>query len=176
MKVLSDLLPILVFFLLYKIAGIYAATAAAIIAAVGQWLFYKIVYHRVEPMVTVTAILILVLGGATLLFHNDAFIKWKPTAIDWAFAGAFLGSHFSAKTLMQRMLETQIQLAAKIWQQLNFSWCLFFLLMGGANLYVAFHYSTDTWVNFKVFGSLGLTVAFVIAQSVYINRHVSHSS
>jgi intracellular septation protein len=175
MKALTDLLPILLFFILYKIAGIYAATWGAIVAATGQFLYYKIRYKRVEPMVTITMILIIILGGATLLFHNELFIKWKPTAIDWAFALAFLGSQWTAKPLMQRMLEKTIQLPKSTWGTLNIGWAIFFSVMGAVNIYVAYHYNTDTWVNFKVFGTLGLTIAFVVLQSIYISRHIEHS-
>lgn len=172
MKVLTDLLPILLFFIVYKIAGIYAATWAAMAAAVGQFAFYKLVYKRVEAMSVITMVLILVLGGATLLLHNQLFIKWKPTAIDWAFALAFIGSRWTKKTLMQRMLENNIQLPINVWQRLNSAWAGFFAVMGAANLYVVYHYSTDVWVNFKLFGMLGLTVCFVIVQSFYIAKHI----
>lgn len=172
MKMLTDFLPVLLFFILYKIAGLYAATWAAIIAAVGQFLFYKIVYKRVEPMVCITMVLIIILGGSTLIFHNELFIKWKPTAIDWAFSLAFFGSLLSHKPLTQRMLEHTLRLPTRIWRTLSIGWAGFFLMMGGVNIYVAYHYSTDTWVNFKVFGMLGITVVFVLLQSVYIARHI----
>ena len=172
MKVLTDLFPILLFFIVYKLAGIYAATWAAIAAAIGQFVFYKIVYKRVEPMVVITMVMIIILGAATLLLHNEMFIKWKPTAIDWAFAIAFLASQWTKKTLMQRMLENNIQLPAEIWQKLNIAWAVFFLSMGGLNIYVAYHYNTDIWVNFKLFGMLGFTFVFVILQSLYIAKHV----
>lgn len=172
MKVLTDLFPILLFFIVYKLAGIYAATWAAIITAIGQCLFYKIVYKRVEPMIVITMVLITALGATTLLLHNDLFIKWKPTAIDWAFTCAFLGSHLTAKPLMQRMLESTIQLPSKIWCHLNIAWAVFFFCMGAANIYVLYHFSTDIWVNFKLFGTLGLTVLFVIIQSVFIAKYL----
>ncbi len=174
MKVLTDLFPILLFFIIYKLFGIYAATWAAIAAAIGQFLFYKIVYKRVEPMVVITMALIIILGGATLLLHNELFIKWKPTAIDWAFSLAFFISQFTAKPLMQRMLENTIQLPSRIWRNLTIAWGLFFLSLGLANIYVLYHYNTDTWVNFKLFGTLGLTIAFVILQSIFIAKHVEH--
>jgi intracellular septation protein len=176
MKVLIDFLPILLFFILYKVAGIYAATWAAIATSIGQCLVYKLVYKRVEPMALITMILIIILGGATLCFHNEWFIKWKPTAIDWAFALAFLASHLSQKPLMQRMLESNMSLPAKIWSTINISWAIFFIVMGLANIYGAYHYDTDTWVNFKLFGMLGCTLVFVIAQSCYISRHMDVKS
>ena len=132
MKVLTDLFPILLFFIIYKFFGIYAATWAAIAAAIGQCLFYKLVYNRVEPMVVITMILIIVLGGATLLLHNELFIKWKPTAIDWAFSLAFFISHFTAKPLMQRMLENTIQLPNPIWRHLTSAWGWFFFMPGSS--------------------------------------------
>src|SRR5690606_15227979 len=109
----------------------------------------------------------------TLLLHDAMFIKWKPTVIYWAFAIVFFGSQFiGEKTLIQRMMENNISLQKPIWSRLNVSWGLFFAILGILNLYVIYHFDTNTWVNFKVFGGLGLTFVFVILQAVYLGRHI----
>ena len=173
MKFLFDLLPVLLFFIAYKLDGIYVATAVLIVASLAQvaWLWFR--YRRVEKMPLITALLVLVLGGATLLLHDETFVKWKPTVVNWLFALAFLGSQLiGGKTLIERMMSSAIDLPAEIWSRLNTLWVAFFALMGVANLYVAFNFATDTWVDFKLFGMLGLTVVFVVLQSFYLARHL----
>jgi len=173
MKLLFDFLPILLFFIAYKISGIYVATAVAIIVSCVQVGFCWYKFRRLEYLHLITLLLIIVLGGATLFLHNDLFIKWKPTIINWLFALAFIGSQFIGhKPIIQRMLDGNVSLTPKIWQRLNLSWTLFFLAMGIVNLYVVYHYDTDTWVNFKLFGMLGLTVLFVLVQALYLARHI----
>jgi len=197
MKFFLDLFPIILFFVTFKFYGevipaeqslcalgycipggtpgaIYAATLVAIIASFAQVAYVWFKQRRVETMHLVTLALIVVLGGATLFFQNEAFIKWKPTVVNWAFGVAFLGSQFIGKRpLVQRMMESNIQLNdAAIWQKLNLMWVLFFIVLGLANLYVAFNFSTETWVNFKLFGLLGLTLVFVVAQAFYLTRHI----
>lgn len=172
MKFLFEFFPILLFFLAYKLGDIYLATSTAIIASLVQvgWSRYSKGHFEKMPLVTLGTITLL--GGATLLLRDEMFIKWKPTAIYWVFAVAFLISHFvGKKPLLQRTLEHTINLPSKIWTQLNLSWIAFFTLLGGANLYVVYHFDTDTWVNFKLFGTLGLTLLFVIAQGIYMARH-----
>jgi intracellular septation protein len=174
MKILVDFLPILLFFVVYKLVNIYWATAAAMAAALVQVLFHWFKYHRLDRMQVITLVLITLLGGMTLLLHNEIFIKWKPTAINWAFALIFLGSHFiGKKPLIQRMLDQNIQLPATIWTRLNIGWTIFFLLMGIVNLFVAYYFDTDIWVDFKLFGMLGLTLLFVILQSLYLAKHAT---
>ncbi len=197
MKFFLDLFPIILFFVTFKFYGevipaeqslcalgycipggtpgaIYAATLVAIIASFAQVAYVWFKQRRVETMHLVTLALIVVLGGATLFFQNEAFIKWKPTVVNWAFGVAFLGSQFIGKRpLVQRMMESNIQLNdAAIWQKLNLMWVLFFIVLGLANLYVAFNFSTEIWVNFKLFGLLGLTLIFVVAQAFYLTRHI----
>jgi len=197
MKFFLDLFPIILFFVTFKFYGnvvpaeqslcalghcipggtpgaIYAATLVAIIASFAQVAYVWFKQHRVETMHLVTLALIVVLGGATLFFQNEAFIKWKPTVVNWAFGIAFLSSQFIGKRpLVQRMMESNIQLNdAAIWQKLNLMWVLFFMVLGLANLYVAFNFSTEIWVNFKLFGLLGLTLVFVVAQAFYLTRHI----
>jgi intracellular septation protein len=121
----------------------------------------------------VTLGMILVLGGTTLLLHNPIFIKWKPTLVNWLFAIVFLGSHWvGEKPIIERMLSTQIELPSSVWVRLNFSWVSFFILSGGANLYVAYHVSEAAWVNFKLFGMLGLTIVFIFLQTLYLSRYI----
>ncbi len=174
MKLLYDFFPILLFFISYKFFDIYVATGVAIVASFVQVGWFWVQHRRVENMHLITLALIAVLGGATLLLHDDTFIKWKPTVVNWAFGLAFLGSQFiGKKPIVQRMMETNIKLTTDhIWTRLNLTWALFFIILGFVNLYVAFNFDTDTWVNFKLFGMLGITFLFVIAQSVYLMRYM----
>ncbi|MGH8509177.1 MAG: septation protein A [Gammaproteobacteria bacterium] len=177
MKLLFDLFPVIVFFTVFKLAddphrGVLTATAAAIAATLIQVLFVWIKHRRVEPMLLVTLLLIVILGGATLLLQDERFIKWKPTAVNWLFAMAFLGSEFiGSKNLTQRMMGGHMNLPEVIWTRVNLSWVIFFLVLGTANLYVAFNFTTEVWVNFKLFGMLGLTLVFVLLQALYLTRH-----
>ncbi len=175
MKFLYDYFPIICFFVAYKFYGIYAATTVTIIAAFLQVGVYWLKYRRFEKMHLITLVLIVSMGGATLISHNDIFIKWKPSIIYWAFALALLGSQIigSRTPLIKRLLAEQVQLPIKTWKNINLSWGVFFALMGTANLYVVYHYDTDTWVNFKLFGTLGLTLVFCVAQAFYVARHVT---
>lgn len=173
MKLLFDLFPVLLFFAAYKLSGIYIATVVAIAASCTQvgWFWWR--HRRIETMHLVTLVLIAVLGGATLWLQSEIFIKWKPSVVNWAFALAFFISQFiGQKTLAERMMGAAIRLPAPIWLRLNLAWGGFFLALGFANLYVVYHYDTDTWVNFKLFGMMGLTLAFVIAQAFYLARYI----
>ncbi len=173
MKFLFDFLPIVLFFAAYKLYDIYVATAVAIVASILQvgWVWCR--HGKVENMYWITLGVIVVFGGLTLLLHDETFIKWKPTLVNWLFAAAFLGSQFIGKqSLLKRMMAANISLPEPIWLRLNMSWVSFFVTMGAANLYVAFNYDTDTWVNFKLFGMMGLTVVFIIAQAFYLSRHI----
>lgn len=120
----------------------------------------------------VTLVLITVLGTATLLLHNELFIKWKPTAINWIFAAIFLGSHLTKQTIMQRLMSNNISLPTNVWMRLNLSWVIFFFITGLVNIYVVYHFDTNTWVNFKLFGVLGMTVAFVVLQAIYLSKYI----
>ncbi|MEM9242702.1 MAG: septation protein A [Pseudomonadota bacterium] len=176
MQMFFEFLPIIVFFIVYKISGIYAATAAAIIVSVLQTGIYWLKNKKLDRLQLGMLVLIVVLGGATLLLHKPIFIKWKPTVINWLFALVFLGSQFVGKRpLIATMLGGKISLPDKVWRQLNYSWSLFFILMGAANIIVAYHFSTNTWVNFKLFGVLGLTVLFVLIQAFYLAKHIDDS-
>lgn len=173
MKFLIDFLPILLFFIAYKIYGIYVATVVAIAASVAQVGWSWLRHRRVEGMPLVTMALIVVLGGATLWLQDEMFIKWKPTVVNWLFALVFFVSQFfGERTLVQRMMGKAITLPQAIWWRLNLAWSAFFFALGVANLYVVYNFDTDTWVNFKLFGLMGLTIAFVIVQAVYLSRHM----
>jgi len=188
MKLFFDFLPIVLFFVAYKfgggeysfngemvqVDGIYAATAVMIVATLFQVSFTWLRHRTVERAHLITLVLVIVLGGLTLWLQNPDFIKWKPTAVNWLFALVFIGAYlFTDKSLLERMMAQHIQLPNKVWSRLNMAWILFFVGSGLANLYVAFNYDEATWVNFKLFGMLGLTIVFIIAQSVYLARHAT---
>ncbi|MCC8999739.1 MAG: septation protein A [Candidatus Contendobacter sp.] len=173
MKLLFDFLPILLFFIAYKLADIYVATGVLIGVTLTQvgWIWLR--QRRVEKIPLFTAGLVLILGGATLILHDPIFVKWKPTVVNGLFAVAFLGSCFiGRKPLLERMMGEQLELPAPIWVKLTLAWAAFFFTMGLANLYVAFNFDENTWVNFKLFGMLGLTLVFVLAQAAYMSRHI----
>lgn len=186
MKLFFDFLPIVLFFVAYKLGGgiysfngetyqvegIYAATAVMIAATLFQVSYTWLRHRRIERAHIVTLILVVVLGSLTLWLQNPDFIKWKPTAVNWLFALIFTGAYlFTDKSLLERMMAEHIQLPVKVWARLNLAWIVFFIGSGVANLYVAFNFDEATWVNFKLFGMLGLTLVFVIAQSIYLARH-----
>lgn len=173
MKLLFDFFPILLFFIGYKFYGIYVATMIAMAASLLQVLFFWLKHRKIEITHSITLVLILVLGAATLFSQNAIFIKWKPTAIYWIFAVLFLGSQvIGKKPFFQRLMDDKIALPTSVWQRLNFSWAVFFGCMGGINLYVAYHCKTDTWVNFKMFGTLGSTLVFGILQAIYMAKYL----
>lgn len=173
MKFLFDYLPIICFFIAYKIWGIYVATAVAIGVSILQVAFYWLKHRKFEKLHVITMAFIVVLGSATLIFHKAIFIQWKPTIVYWVFSVVLLFSQFiSKRTLMHRMFNDKIELPLKVWGRLNLSWAIFFLVLGFVNLYVVYNYSTDAWVNFKLFGTLGLMLVFVIAQAIYMSRYM----
>lgn len=177
MKLLFDFFPILLFFIFYKFYGIYYATAIAMISSVVQVVFYRIKYQHYERLHLISLGLILVLGGATLFFHNPWFIKWKPTGIYWLSSLVFLVStYFGKKPIIQKIMENNINLPKKIWKRLNIAWAIYFLLMGTLNLYIAYSYSTDFWVNFKLFGGVGFMLFFVLLQAIYLTKHSIEAS
>jgi intracellular septation protein len=173
MKFLFDLLPVIVFFVAFKLADIYVATATAIAATFLQVGWLKLRRRRVEPMLWASLGLIVVFGGATLALRDETFIKWKPTILYWLFGAVLAGSElFFRRNLIRTMLGAQVQLPDSVWRKLNWSWVGFFAFMGAANLYVAFRFATDLWVNFKLFGGMGLMLLFVIGQAVFLARYV----
>ena len=171
MQLFYDFLPIFFFFIAYKFSGIYVATGVAMAISAFQMLFVWFKHHKLPKMQLTTFILILIFGGATLIFHRAIFIQWKPTVIYWLFALLFLGSHFvGSKPLMCYFAQNKVDLPAHAWKKLNFSWGLFFLIIGILNLFVVYHYSVNTWVNFKLFGIVGLTGLFMLTQAIYLSR------
>jgi len=173
LKLLFDFFPIILFFIVFKLAGIYAATAVTIAATFAQigWVWFR--HRKVEPMLWMSLGVVVVFGGATLLFHNDTFIKWKPTVLYWLFAAILSGAQLlQGKNLMRALMGKQMQLPDAIWTKVNWSWVAFFALMGVLNIAIAYNFSTDLWVDFKLFGSLILTLVFVVGQSLLLSRHM----
>ncbi|HMV17440.1 MAG TPA: septation protein A [Zoogloea sp.] len=173
MKLLFDLFPILLFFIAYKFAGIYTATGVAIAATVGQIVWVWFHHRKVDTMLWVSLVLVSVFGGATLIFQNPTFIKWKPTVLYWLFAVVLVGAPLILKrNLIRAMLEAQMHLPDPLWGRLNLAWAGFFAAMGGLNLFVAYSFSEDAWVNFKLFGGMGLMLVFVLAQGMILSRYI----
>lgn len=173
MKFLFDLFPIVLFFVAYKLFDIYTATSVAIAATLLQigWLKWK--KRTVDAMMWVTLAIITVFGGATLALHDETFIKWKPTVLYWLFAVVMIGAEvLFRRNLIRTMLKVQVQMPDSAWTRLNWSWVGFFAFMGAANLYVAYHFSTDAWVNFKLFGGMGLMLIFVVIQGLFLVRYI----
>ncbi|MCH7343902.1 septation protein A [Pelomonas sp. CA6] len=201
MKLLLDFLPLVLFFATFKLtegqpdaaaafatehlgflvsggvvgkteAPVLLATLVVMAATLIQALITKLRGKKIDLMLWISLALVVVLGGATIWFHNATFIKWKPTLLYWAGALAFLLSELLfGKNLLKAMLK-DLPLPEGVWKRLNWAWVLFFALLGVANLYVAYHYSDGAWANFKVFGVTGLIVLFTLAQGLYLSRHV----
>lgn len=176
MKFLIDFFPILLFFAAFKVWGVFVATGVAIAATIAQIAYLRFKVGKVEPMQWISLGVIVVFGGATLLFHDEAFIKWKPTVLYWVMAVVLLGGQwFFNKNLMQKLMSSQVQLPQPVWNTVNYSWAIFFTVMGFINIWVAYNYDLDTWVTFKMFGGLGLMLVFVIGQAMYLSRHIQQS-
>jgi intracellular septation protein len=173
MKFLFDLFPVILFFVAFKVAGIYAATSVAIAATFLQVGWLKLRGKKVEPMLWASLVIVGVFGGATLVLQDETFIKWKPTVLYWLFGIVLaVAALVFRRNLIRSMLSQQMQLPDAVWARLNLSWVGFFLFMGAANLYVAYNYSTDLWVNFKLFGGMGLMIVFVLLQAFFLARYV----
>ena len=173
MKFLFDLFPVILFFLAFKLYDIFVATAVAIVAAIVQigWLWFR--RRQVDKMMWINLAIIVIFGGATLISQDETFIKWKPTVLYWLIATVLLVSNLIfRKNLIQTMLEKQIFVPLFVWNRLNLSWIGFFLAMGCINLYVAFSFSVDTWVTFKLFGATGLMLVFIIVQMMMIGKYL----
>jgi intracellular septation protein len=173
MKFLFDLFPVILFFVAFKFSGIYVATGVAIAATFAQigWVWLR--HGKVDNMLWVSLGVIVVFGGATLLLHNETFIKWKPTVLYWLFSGTLaVSALLFRKNLIRSMMEKQVALPDLVWNRLLASWIAFFAVMGALNLYVAFNYSTDVWVNFKLFGGLGLMLVFIVLQALMMGKYV----
>ena len=173
MKLLLDFFPIVLFFVAYKVWGIYVATAVAIVATVAQIAWFRYAQGKVEPMQWLSLGIIVVFGGATILAQDETFIKWKPTVLYWLMGGTLAaGQLFFRKNLLRSLMGTQLELPDAAWRAMNWSWIAFFAVMGVLNLWVAFHFDTDTWVSFKLFGGLGLMALFVVGQALFLSRYV----
>ena len=199
MKFLYDFFPVLLFFIVYKFYSvippdlihavnalplmsltpgraadaIYMATAVAVVASFMQVSLYWLKARRFEKSHLISLAVLCVFGGATLALRDPLFIKWKPTILNWLFAAAFFSSQFLGnKTLVERMMSHAIAVPELIWRRVNLGWVCYFIVAGLANLYVAFNFSEATWVDFKLFGLMGLTLAFVFAQALYLSRYM----
>lgn len=173
MKLLIDFFPIILFFAAFKLWGIYVATAVAIVATIGQILWLRHSHGKVEPMQWVSLGVIVLFGGATIALQNETFIKWKPTVLYWLMGGTLAaGQLFFRKNLLKTLMGSQLELPEPAWRVTNWSWIAFFAVMGVLNLWVAYSFDTDTWVNFKLFGGMGLMVVFVIGQALYLGRYM----
>ena len=179
MKFLFDFFPLVAFLIAFyypedREQGIYLGIQVIIIASFIQILVYWLVTRKFEKMHVITFALTALLGGATLLLHDELFFKWKPTVVNWIFALVFLGSQFiGKKPIIRRMMDHAISVPDEVWIKLNFCWACFFILSGAVNIYVAYNFSTEFWANFKVFGLLGLTFVFAVGQAIYMSRHIT---
>lgn len=178
MTQLLEFLPLIVFFLVYKMMDIYAAVMALMGVMAVSLIISRAKGKTISNMQWVSFALVLIFGGATLVLRNELFLKWKPTVLNWLFAVAFLGSQFIGKKLLIEhvMSAANLVLPRKVWIKLNLSWVFFFAFLGCLNLFVVYFFSTDVWVNFKVFGMLGLSAVFVLAQGLYISQIKDHST
>jgi intracellular septation protein len=177
MKLLFDLFPVVLFFLAYKLHDIFVATAVAIAATFVQigWLWIR--HRQIEKMMWINLAVIMVFGGATLVFQDEMFIKWKPTVFYWLIGSVlFISNWLFSKNLIKVALEKQMVLPAAVWNTLNLSWIVFFVIMGCVNLFVAFNYSLDTWVSFKLFGATGLMLVFIVAQIIFLGKYLKDTA
>ena len=172
MKFLFDLFPVILFFAAFQVWDIYVATGVAIAATFAQIGWLALRKKKIEPMLWASFAIIVVFGGLTLFLRDKTFIQWKPTVLYWLFGAVLTGGALAGRNLIKAMMSKQIALPEPVWAKLNWSWVGFFAFMGAANLYVAYNYSTDLWVNFKLFGGMGLMLLFVVAQALFLARHI----
>ena len=177
-KLLFDFFPVVLFFVVYKMhedpnQGFMYATVAIIVATALQVLVMWLRERRLEKMHVAVLVVVVVFGGITLALDDPIFLKWKPTLVNWLFALVFLGSGFvGSKNIVRRIMESKMTLPDPVWVRLNTSWVVFFAVCGALNLYVVYNFDTDTWVDFKLFGLMGLSLVFVLGQGVYLMRHM----
>lgn len=169
MQLLLDYVPIVIFIAAYFYEDIYFATGVLMavmpVVLLLQWLLTR----KLNKIYLASTALVLVLGSATLFYRDATFLYWKPTVLNWAIAVVFLGSQWVGdKTIAERMLGSAAELTRAQWIRLNLLWVGFFIVVGAVNLYVAYNFSEEFWVKFKLFGMLGLTVVFVIIQSIWL--------
>lgn len=180
MQLLYEIIPVLLFFIAFKWKGIYVATTVGIVATMAQVLLTRLFAKKWDRKQLITLFVFLVFGGLTLYFHDPIFVKWKPTIVFWIFAAALLGSQFfTKKTIMQRLMENVLQgkgeVPIRIWRRVNTVWALFFSVLGCINLYVAYYFSNDAWVNFKFYGITSALFLLSILQAFYLMRYVSET-
>jgi intracellular septation protein len=173
MKFLFDLFPVLLFFAAFQVWDIYVATGVAIAASFVQIGWLALRGKKIDAMLWASLAIIVVFGGLTLFLRDKTFIQWKPTVLYWLFGAVLAGGALAGRNLIRAMMSQQITLPEPVWVRLNWSWVGFFAFMGGANLYVAYHYSESAWVNFKLFGGIGLMLLFVLAQSLVLSKYVA---
>ena len=175
MKFLFDLFPVILFFAAFKLGDIYLATGVAIAATFVQIAWSWLRHRKVENMMWISLAIISVFGGMTLLLHDETFIKWKPTVLYWTFALVLaVSALLFRKNLIRALMQEQITLPEAVWTKLNLAWVGFFTFMGIANLAVAFAFgfSTDAWVNFNLFGGIGLMLVFALLQGLMLSRYI----
>lgn len=173
MKVFFDLFPVILFFVGFKLYDIFIATAIAIGATIALIIYSKLRHGKVEKMLMVNGVIISILGGATLLLHDKTFILWKPTVLYWLLAGVLLISNiFFKKNLIQTAMRKMLNPPANTWNKLNLLWVAFLTALGFLNLFIAFNYSEDTWVNFKLFGATALMFAFMMGQILILKDYL----
>jgi intracellular septation protein len=176
MKLLLDFFPIALFFLAFKLFDIYTATVVAIAGTLLQIAWLRHQTGRVEPMQWLSLGVIVVFGGATLLAHDETFIKWKPTVLYACMALAIWGGWWlGRRNFIRQLMEKQMQMPDAAWHKLMHAWAIFFSGMAVLNLWVAHQFDTETWVNFKLFGTMGLMLLFVLAQALYLSRHIQEN-
>jgi intracellular septation protein len=180
MQMLYEIFPVFLFFLAFKIYGIYVATVVGIVTTFIQVVISRMWMGKWDKKQLITLAIFLVFGGMTLYFHNPIFVKWKPTVVFWIFAAAILITQFfPQKPLMQRLMENMLQDKANVpnqtWKKLNLIWALFFATLGSINLYIAYYFSNDAWVNFKFYGVTGALFTFSIFQAIYLTRYMVES-
>ena len=176
MKVLFDLFPVILFFIAFKFSNIFIATGVAMAATFVQigWVWFR--HRKVDTMLWISLGVITVFGGATLIFQNETFIKWKPTVLYWLFAATLLGGRILFKrNLIKSMLEEKMTMPDLAWNRMNLSWVGFFTVMGFANLFVAYSFPTEIWVNFKLFGGMGFTFVFVLLQGFMLSKYIEET-
>lgn len=206
MKFLFDIFPVLLFFITFKwgesypalaqsyvaeylsglisggapsaeLAPILFATAVTLIASVCQIGYLLLSKKKVDAMLWISFFIIMIFGGATIYFHNETFIKWKPTVLYWCYAGAFIMAQFIFKKNLIRMaMESQVKLPEHIWTRLSLAWIIYFIVMGLLNLYVAFNFATSTWASFKLISVAAIMPAFIVLQSLFLAKYMEEST
>ena len=175
MQLLSDFFPLIVFFAAYSVYDLYVATAAIMVAMALQISYQWFRHRKVNKMLLISGGLVLVFGGITLVLRNPLFIQWKVTVVNWLFAVAFLGSQlFGDKTFTERLMGHAVQLEQSMWRQLNAMWVANFAVLGALNLYIMYHYDEQTWVYFKTWGMIGLSLLMAVGQAVWISSRASN--